>query len=241
MFNVGSEDKEKLRENMEEIKNLIQGKEDNSSQEPPAQENNELGSIEDNGIAESNLDNNPPLNQSSEDEGFQADNSQGDIELDDSQGSTDFSNDNTLQDNSSGNLQQDTSSNNLGNQPPASENSFEPGNNEPEQNLGTPNNQNKNQFNQQEKKQEELTTNNPSSRKQDRSEKLFLEVERFEKVKDMIDEMQQLTQDIETTSQDLEEQIDDERESENVAQQLLDNFDDRKREVEGIVLDSEEN
>lgn len=227
MFNVGSEDKEKLRENMEEIKNLIQGKEDNSSQEVPSQDNNELGSIEDNGIAESNLDDNPPLNQSSGNNFEPAE--QDTSPLEDNQNENNIGT--SIQNDNSG-IQNDTNENNLGGNTGAG-NNFNTG-----QDLDTPE---QNQQFSQDNSTENLSTEDTVNNSPKQSQKLFLEVERFEKVKDMIDEMQQLTQDIETTSQDLEDQIEEERESENVAQQLLDNFDDRKREVEGVVLDSEEN
>jgi hypothetical protein len=240
MFNVGSEDKEKLRENMEEIKNLIQGHGDSSNKQPstannPAAVNNNNDRIskgnldrEGGSIEESSFDSGSPLNQSS---------------------------DNPVNSNSPSqteqigqepvNSSQDNQSFNPGNTSETSiENNVDQANNTPDFSQQD-NSQNSSSVEpktvQQNSAPQGKETSFDSRSRRDESQKLFLEVERFEKVKDMIEEMQQLTQDIETTSTDLEEQIEDEKESENVAQQLLDNFEDRKQEVESVVLESDEN
>lgn len=252
MFNVGSEDKEKLRENMEEIKNLIQGRDQENEPQPastPSSQNNEESSLG-SGIEDSDFDNSQPLGS----EAGSADNQLDQSETD----SPDFGEQDTTPDNDSDQVPEGgfgsklESQDNIGSSQNVSQS--------PQQSTDLQDNpvqkDTGNDFNSQEsppvnsnQNSQVVNSTSPQEPQQPQNheqrsntgQKLFLEVERFEKVKDMINEMQQLTEDIETTSNDLEDQINDERESENVAQQLLNNFDDRKREVEDVILDSEEN
>ncbi len=272
MFNVGSEDKEKLRENMEEIKDLIQGRDEDSSKgfEPPQEtETSPQDDGFDSQTGPSNLESNQnnPVNQVEETggDGFLEET---DEEIDSgvqqnsgNAGLQETNNEelNTAQNTGNGFNQQEQ---NQGQQPVQNQGSNNQVQQTPQQNnieqsnqqqTGNPLQQSAQQQprddNQQRNESQVVNSSGiqeGNQRNEGRpsgsgSQKLFLEVERFEKVKDMIDEMQQLTSEIEDTSEDLESQIDRERESENQAQQLLENFSDRKNQVEDVVLDSEEN
>ena len=272
MFNVGSEDKEKLRENMEEIKDLIQGRDEDSSEEfePPQEtepspqdngfdsdtepsnlgsnQNDSVNQVEQSGgdgfMEESDEDIDSGIQQNSGDAGFQENNNEepnmgqdtgnGFGQREQNQGQQSVQNQG-----SSNQVQQTPQQNNI-----EQSNQQQTGNPLQQSAQRQPRDDNQ-------KRNESQVVNSSGMQESNQrnegrpsgsgSQKLFLEVERFEKVKDMIDEMQQLTSEIEDTSEDLESQIDRERESENQAQQLLENFSDRKNQVEDVVLDSEEN
>jgi len=254
MFNVGSEDKEKLRENMEEIKDLIQNRGDDGETSSSIADRStpDNAGFDETDISDSTQKDSPTGNtgfgQETEENSFERDNTD------------DFGRDNITHhnrnepnmnqtpaqqsrvENARNTIQQNTDVNQQVNNQSQNQSQRNNGIQQTEQTqTGNPLQQSRESNNQRE---ESTTQNNASvtdSSRRGGSQKLFLEVERFEKVKNMIQEMQELTSEIEETSGDLESQIDRERESENQAQQLLDNFSDRKNQVEDVVLDSEEN
>ena len=252
MFNIGGDDKEKLEENMEEIKNLISSDQNNQKQQQNEEKEggNSLKNI-------SEADNNQEFEESisegfseieEEEEESQAENLQANnleqgqnTELEQPQDET------SLQEpqNISTGVQEDSS--NSRNQPeqlPQNNQSRDSQNRknnstpqQPQEDVRELQNQIKDQINSLEKesRRQEGST---SSQNKSEEEPLFLEVERFEDIRDMVEEMHYLTTEMDDVMESLAAGIQKDQETAGEANQIVGEFQARRDKIEQILRDN---
>jgi len=209
MFNVGSQDKEKLKENMKEIKNMI----DSGAQEADMQKaNQELNSSK-------NLD---------------------DVEHKMNSGSTEdkiLSDSNSFEETSQSTETDNELGQEIGNL--SEENSMDTNieqkvSRNTGRNMGSPLNR---------QRTEEVSKEERSSDvgAEKRNNTLFLKVDRFERVKETIKEMKQLSSQIEGTMENLETGLEQDEKTQEDTQSILQEFKNQENQVQNLIETEENN
>ena len=250
MFNLGGNDKEKLKENMEEIKDLVNSQEKGSSQGPqelmnggqsPQQQENEnrQPSNPDQG-ADSQPDNDPQLNpQEGMDNELPSDSQDMGQEMNDLQNA--INNQGTAQETDRPDMEQ--------------KNNTQPQNNSLDSGLDSSGSE----FNSSRGLGEDNLNNSDSSsrdsgsslsgfqsdQRPDLSEEsdkpdsdgdtLFLEVDEFNRVQEMVDEMKYLSREMNDLMENLEGGVEEDRRIESEAQDVIDEFSQRREHIESSI------
>jgi len=219
MFNLGSNGKNDLEENMEEIKNLIQ-EGDGQDQETPEPRNDNLGG----GLSTGSQ---PQQNSQGENRSFEdkvrENHEQEQMRKNPGGESMDFSTSNSNQENS-GNLGQER----------------------PSQDQIMNKQQNSSQQSERSISSEELKTdisNNSSesgseqesSRPQAGGDTLFLREEEFRNIRERVEEMNYLTQEMESSMKNMKKTVRRERETSKNAVELVEAFSQRRSDIESTI------
>lgn len=215
MFNLGSNDKEKLKENMEEIKNLVNNQQ--SSEE--VQEDEESGQNQEQ----------PDFSQMNQEA---AENNQFNQSLDQTNEQSNIPETEPPQNNDFPNNENDGKE--LGGQSTQQTSAFS---NNPQMNQ-------QDNFSNQEQTQEPQTQTSNSvptaaNFSSKSGETIFLTVERFEQLQDRIEQMRYLSNEIEDVIDHLEAGVQEDDQTQSEAQQLLDDFSSRRSDVEDIITSQE--
>jgi len=239
MFDLGSGDKEKLEENMEEIKKLVN----------EGNQGNQEETLED--------EIEPEFNQEQETESFQTDNTnqfkdnlqQGQNSLNQSQNNQQPVSQQPIQDNQNMEEQPIQDNQNIQEQPVQDSMNAEEGSNDVtldrefqemqeelrneitsiknQQDLHQSQRQHKTQQERQESVEEEI-----SAEPNLEENPLFLEVDRFEEIKNMVEEMHYLTNEMNDVMQHLEAGIQEDQETSTEAQQIIQEFEARREKIQ---------
>jgi hypothetical protein len=244
MFNIGGDDKEKLEENMEEIKNLISNDQNRGNQQQQGGEEsgnalNEIGQgsddqafdeadsedfpdLEENKdlLEESETDNtgqmeNPQPNQAEGEKIQQNASQRGTAGV--REDAADASRQPNQNRNTSTNAQRDTSAE-------QGQESVEQLQNEIKGQISS--------------LEEESQRREETAEGQSEEDPLFLDVERFEDIRDMVEEMHYLTTEMDDVMENLSAGIQQDQETAGEANQIVDEFQARRDKIEQILRDN---
>jgi len=252
MFNIGGDDKEKLEENMEEIKNLISNDQEGQQQQNTANENREspigdeegfggdqefgeessekFSGFENDEASPENFQNSGPAQNSQED-------MQGNINPDASRQET----------SQNINPQEGATGGQENMQPNQRPQGSENGSSQEENSVAEPQdddvhrrlqNEIKDQINSIEKETRREGTADEENYNQGSEEPLFLEVERFEDIRDMVEEMHYLTTEMDDVMESLAAGIQQDQETAGEANQIVGEFQARRDKIEQILRDN---
>ena len=235
MFNLGGNDKEKLKENMEEIKDLVNSQESGNSM--PQQENQPENSVE-------------QENDSQLEEGISAEKKgQLDIssQLDQSESSQMDSNQvqpqNSMNHQENSGLQNNTQDMESGSgfRPVSEDGSTESSNigagDSPQSRSSSDSNfeEKLDNFNSQRDQSQELDVESEDQAPKGSGETLFLEVDEFNQVQEMVDEMKYLSREMNDLMENLEGGVEEDRRIESEAQDVIDEFAQRRKNIEASI------
>lgn len=219
MFNLGENGKNDLEENMEEIKNLIQ-EGDGQDQETPEPRNNNLGGGL--GTGSQPQQNSQDENKSFEDK-VRENHEQEQMRKNPGGESMDFSNSNSNQENS-GNLGQERpSQDQIMNKQQNSSQQSERGISSEELKTDISNNSS------------ESGNEEESSRPQTGGDTLFLREEEFRNIRERLEEMNYLTQEMESSMKNMKKTVRRERETSKNAVELVEAFSQRRSDIESTI------
>jgi len=242
MFNLGGNDKEKLKENMEEIKDLVNSQEAGNSMPQQGTQPQDSGEPE---------NNSQPVENISPDKTAQPDVSS---QLDQTEASQMDSN--QAQMNSMG--QQEKSGLENNNQDVESGSGFRPvsedspkdsskGKSQQSSELGTRESSGRrfssdssleeklNNFSSQRDQSQELDMDADDQSPTGSGETLFLEVDEFNQVQEMVDEMKYLSREMNDLMENLEGGVEEDRRIESEAQDVIDEFTQRRKNIEASI------
>ncbi|MFB6193088.1 MAG: hypothetical protein ABEK00_02455 [Candidatus Nanohaloarchaea archaeon] len=251
MFNLGNDDKEKLKENMEEIKNLVnnESQEDETTEDNQSQGGPDFSKMNREAAEDSNIAPNEQNFQSS----FNGENTE---ETSSSQSSAESQppQQNSLSRNqrgeqgqenpvTEGQQLQDRSTRDQASGPQKSQGSNRFSRSQQNNQQQVEQSQRPNQENMSDtsdrtetgRKNAQTAQSADFSKGQESSETIFLTVEHFEEVQDRVEEMRYLSNEIKDVMEHLEAGISEDQRTEEEAQQLLNDFGTRREEVEDIV------
>ena len=236
MFNLGGNDKEKLKENMEEIKDLVNSQEAGNSMPEPQQEAQPEETVE--------PENNSQPNNISAKQNAQPDVSS---QLDQSGQEPSQMNSNQSQPKNSMNQQGNSGLQN-NNQDIESGSGFRPvsddsqssglGGNEGSEGRSSSNSnleEKLNNFNSQRDQSQELDVESDDQAPKGSGETLFLEVDEFNQVQEMVDEMKYLSREMNDLMENLEGGVEEDRRIESEAQDVIDEFAQRRKNIEASI------
>lgn len=209
MFNLGSNDKEELQENMQEIKNLIQSDEDGAGQPSANQQGSSAGGF-------GSLDQDSP-NQQSQDSpqtGFEEKVRESHEREQQQQNQQPPQSPSDFQTSQQGQQRQ------ANNEQPSQE-----------QVLNQENSQNSNQKQETGSSKPEINTSSSPSRE----EPMFLREEEFLNIREMIEEMGYLTKEMDQNIDDLKKTLHNERNTTKDALDLVQAFSKRRAEIESTI------
>lgn len=236
MFNLGGDDKEKLKENMEEIKELVNSQEQGGSPSPQELMDNSQDSAPepqedspDRQTPNLNQQSDSQMNPESETNNDRSSNSQDSMnqDLNNLQNAINNQSQNNQETESEPNLGQSSRNNNfdssrgLNNNSPSSQN---PGSRDSNSSSlsGVKSNSDRPDLSDQ-------------HRDDEGSETLFLEVDEFNRVKEMVDEMKYLSREMNDLMENLEGGVDEDRRIESEAQDVIDEFSQRREHIESSI------
>ncbi|MFO7793409.1 MAG: hypothetical protein R6V35_00335 [Candidatus Nanohaloarchaea archaeon] len=237
MFNLGGNDKEKLKENMEEIKDLVNSQEQGGSPSPQ-----ELMDDSQDSVTEPQEDSpdrqTPDLNQQSDNQM----NPEPDMNNDLPSKSQDSMNQdlNNLQDainNQSQNNQETENEPDLGQSP--RNNNFDSSrglnDNSSSSQDSTSRDSDSSSLSGIKSNSDRPDISDQPSPDGDSSETLFLEVDEFNRVKEMVDEMKYLSREMNDLMENLEGGVEEDRRIESEAQDVIDEFSQRREHIESSI------
>lgn len=250
MFNLGGNDKEKLKENMEEIKDLVNSQEKGSSQGPQELMNGGQNPQQEQGQPpnpdqgpDSQPDNKPQLSpQQDMDNELPSDKQNMGQEMEDLQNAINNQASNEIDRPDTGqNDNAQSRNNNLDSGSDSSNSGFNSSRGLEENNLGSDSsgsssrdsNSSGNLSGFQSEQRPDLSEE--SGKPDSEGDTLFLEVDEFNRVQEMVDEMKYLSREMNDLMENLEGGVEEDRRIESEAQDVIDEFSQRREHIESSI------